>query len=61
MQLCDRIYYSKVFEGSTCFERHTVHHQKLYTVFTASGLYAHMVTGLCQGSALATAGHHIGM
>ena len=30
MQLCNRIYYSKVFfKGSTCFERHTVHHQEL--------------------------------
>jgi len=29
MQLCNRIYYSKVFKGSTCFERHTAHHQEL--------------------------------
>jgi hypothetical protein len=29
MQLCNRIYYSKVFEGSACFERHTAHHQEL--------------------------------
>jgi hypothetical protein len=29
MQLCNGIYYSKVFEGSTCFERHTAHHQEL--------------------------------
>jgi len=27
------------FEGSTCFERHTPHHQELLTVFAASGLY----------------------
>jgi hypothetical protein len=29
MQLCNRIYYSKVFKGSKCFERHTAHHQEL--------------------------------
>jgi len=30
MQLCNRIYYSIVFfKGSTCFERHTAHHQEL--------------------------------
>jgi len=29
-------------------------------VFTASGLYTHVVTGRCKGSALATAGHHMG-
>jgi hypothetical protein len=40
----------KLFKGSTCFEWHTAHHQELQTVFTASGLYAHMVTGRCQGS-----------
>jgi len=39
----------KFFKGSTCFERHTFHHQELQTVFAASGLYAHMVTGRCQG------------
>jgi len=58
----------KFFEGSTCFERHTAHHQELQTVRAASGFYAHMVTGLCQGwvgngsishSTLATAGHHM--
>jgi len=37
------------FNGSTCFERHTAHHQELRTVFAASGLFAHMVTGRCQG------------
>jgi len=36
-------------EGSTCFERHATHHQELQTVFAASGLYAHVVTGRCQG------------
>jgi hypothetical protein len=40
MQPCNRIYYSKTsIEGSTCFERHTAHHQELQTVFAASGLY----------------------
>jgi hypothetical protein len=30
MQLCNRIYYSKVFfKRSTCFEWHTAHHQEL--------------------------------
>jgi hypothetical protein len=30
MPPCNRIYYSKVFfEGLTCFERHTAHHQEL--------------------------------
>ena len=29
----------KFIEGSTCFERHTAHHQELWTVFAASGLY----------------------
>jgi hypothetical protein len=37
------------FKGSTFFERHTAHHQELQTVFAASGLYAHIVTGRCQG------------
>jgi hypothetical protein len=46
-------------EGSTCFERHTTHHQELSTVFAASGLYTHVVTGRCQ--AFATAGHHMGI
>jgi hypothetical protein len=49
MQLCNRIYYSKGYKGSTCFERRTVQHQELKTLFAASGLYAHMVTGRCQG------------
>jgi len=39
----------KYFKGSTCFDRHTAHHQELQTVFAASGIYAHMVTGCCQG------------
>jgi hypothetical protein len=39
----------KFIECSTCFERHTAHHQKLLAVFAASGLYTHVVTGRCQG------------
>jgi hypothetical protein len=39
----------KSFEGSTCFERHTAHHQELQTVFAASGLYTHVMTSSCQG------------
>jgi hypothetical protein len=39
----------KFIEGSACFERHTNHHQELETVFAASGLYAHVVTGRCKG------------
>jgi hypothetical protein len=42
----------KFIEGLTCFERHTAHHQELQTVFVASGLYAHMVTGRCQDNGL---------
>jgi len=39
----------KFIEGSTCFEWHTAYHQELQTVFAASGLYTHVVTGRCQG------------
>jgi len=39
----------KFIEGSTCFEQHTAHHQELWTLFAASGLYTHVVTGRCQG------------
>jgi hypothetical protein len=39
----------KFIEGSACFERHTAHHQELQTVFAASGLYTHVLTGRCQG------------
>jgi hypothetical protein len=49
MQLCNRIIIPKFIEGSTCFERHTANHQELQTVSAAFGLYAHVVTGLCQG------------
>jgi hypothetical protein len=36
---------AKFIEGSTCFERHTAHHQELWTLFAASGLHTHVVTG----------------
>jgi len=39
----------KFTKGSTCFERHTAHHQELKTLFATSGLYTHVVTGRCQG------------
>jgi hypothetical protein len=39
----------KFIEGSTRFEWHTAHHQELYTIFGASGLYTHAVTGRYQG------------
>ena len=39
----------KFMESSTFFERHTAHHQELQTVFAASSLYTHVVTGRCQG------------
>jgi len=39
IELCNIIYFQKFTEGSTCFERHTAHHQELQTVFAASGLY----------------------
>jgi len=39
----------KFIEGSTCFERHITHHQEFKTVFAASGLYTHMVTGRSHG------------
>jgi hypothetical protein len=42
----------KFFDFSTCFERHSAHHQELQIVFAASGLYAHMMTGRCQGNGL---------
>jgi hypothetical protein len=38
----------KFIEGSTCFERQAAHHQELWTVFSGSGLYIHVVTGSCQ-------------
>jgi len=50
MQLVIEFIIPKFIEGSTCFKRHTAHHQELQTVFAASGLYTHVVTGRCQGS-----------
>ena len=58
----------KFVEGSTCYERHTAHHQELETVFAVSGLYAHMVTGrslpslsgkCVSHSTLTTTSHHV--
>ena len=57
----------KFIEGSTCFERHTVHHQELQTVFPGSGLCTNVVIGRCPGwvgtyhPAGTTAGHHMGI
>jgi len=48
MQPCN-IIIPKFIEGSTCFEQHTAHHQEPQTVFAASGLYTHVVTGCCLG------------
>jgi len=44
MQPCNRIYYSKIY-------------WRLHTVFAASGLYTHVVTGRCR--AWTAAGHHM--
>jgi hypothetical protein len=49
MQPCNRIYYYKFIEVSTCFERLTSHHEELQTVFASSGLYTHVVTSRCPG------------
>jgi len=49
MQLVMEFIIPKFIEGSTCFQRHTAHHQELQTVFAASVLYAHVVAGRCQG------------
>ena len=48
MQPCNSIT-QKFIEDSTCFGRHTAHHQELQTAFPASGLYTHVVTGRCPG------------
>ena len=39
----------KFIEGSIWFERHTSNHQELQTVFAASGLFTHVMTGRCPG------------
>jgi hypothetical protein len=49
MQLVIEFIIPKFTEGSTRFERHTAHHQELYTVYAASGLYTHVLTGRCPG------------
>jgi len=49
VQLVIKFIIPKFIEGLTCFERHTAHHQELQTVFEASGLYTHVVTGHKQG------------
>jgi hypothetical protein len=55
MQSCNRckliieFIIAKFPERSTCFERHTVHHQELQTLLAATGLYTHVVTGRCPG------------
>jgi hypothetical protein len=56
----------KFIEGSTCFERHSAHHQELQTIFLASGLYTIVVTGRCPGwvgtqphPVWTTAGHYM--
>jgi hypothetical protein len=49
MQLVIEFITPKFIEGSTCFERHTAHHEELKTVFAVSGLYTHVVTGRCPG------------
>jgi hypothetical protein len=51
---------TKFIEGSTYFERHTAHHQKLQTVFAASALYTHVVTDRCPGW-VGTTNHHMGI
>jgi hypothetical protein len=58
MQLVIEFIIPKFIKGLTCFKRHTAHHQELWTVFVASGLYTHVVTGRCPG--WTTAGHHMG-
>jgi hypothetical protein len=49
MHLVIEFIIQKFIEGSTCFERHTARHQELQTVFAATGLYTHVVTGRCPG------------
>ena len=41
MQQCIKIYYSMFTGSSTCFGRHTAHHQELKTALAASG-FAYM-------------------
>jgi len=37
MQQCIKLYYSMFKLGSTCFGRHTAHHQELEIALAASG------------------------
>jgi hypothetical protein len=59
-QLCNRMYYSKVYWMLNMFRAAHRLSSGALTVFAASGLYTHVVTGRCH-SALATAGHHMGI
>jgi hypothetical protein len=43
------------YNCSTCFGRHTAHHQELKTVIAASGFTYFLVAGRCDGSAIAAA------
>jgi hypothetical protein len=62
MQLVTEFIISKFIKSLTrFFEQYTAQHQELWTVFTAYGLYTHVVTGRSQGSALTTACHHKGI
>jgi len=49
MQLCNRIYYSKVYWRLNMFSSGTPLIIRSSTLFAASGLYTHVVTGRCQG------------
>jgi hypothetical protein len=49
MHLVIQFIIPKFIEGSTCLERHFAHHQELQTLFAASGLYTHVVTGCYPG------------
>ena len=52
MQQCIKIYYSMFIWSSTCFRRHTAHHQELKTALVASGFAE--VAGRCQRPAIST-------
>jgi hypothetical protein len=49
VQLCNRIYYSKVFQRLNMFRAAHRLSSGALTVTAASGLYTHVVTGRCQG------------
>jgi len=48
MQHCIKIYYSIFIRNSTCFGRHTAHHQEPKTALAASGLHTWKVVGHVQ-------------